>query len=101
RPGEEFPNNMLDGTFQSAALATAYFEHSTRTLSSIAGVLGKDHDRSRYLELANRMRAAWLAALLHEGGLRIGRDKQDDYVRALAFDLLDGDERTRAADRLV
>jgi len=101
RPGEEFPNNMLDGTFQSAALATAYFERSSRTLSAVAAVLGKPADQTRYLELANRIRAAWRAAFLHDGGARIGRDKQDDYVRALAFGLLDGAEKHRAADRLA
>ena len=98
RPGEGFA--LLDGTLHGAALATAYFERSSRTLSAVARILGRDHDRIRYLELADRVRAAWRAAFVHDGGGRIGEDKQDDYVRALAFGLLTEDERTRAADRL-
>lgn len=99
RPGEGFA--MLDGTLHGAALATAYFERSSRTLSGVAHVLGRDHDRVRYLELADRVRAAWRAAFVSEGGRRIGEDKQDDYVRALTFGLLSADEKPRAADRLA
>ena len=99
RPGEGF--DMLDGTLHGAALATAYFERSSRTLSAVAQVLGRDHDRIRYLELAERVRAAWRAAFVSDGGRRIGEDKQDDYVRALTFGLLAEEEKPRATDRLA
>jgi len=92
---------MLDGTLRGAALATAYFERSSRTLSAVAHVLGRDYDRIRYLELADRVRAAWRAAFVSDGGAHIAEDKQDDYVRALAFGLLSEDETPRAVDRLV
>ena len=99
RPGEGFA--MLDGTLHGAALATAYFERSSRTLSAVADVLGRDHDRVRYLELAERVRTAWRAAFVSDGGRRIGEDKQDDYVRALTFGLLSEDEKPRATKRLA
>ena len=101
RPGESFPSNFLDGTLHGAALATAYFERSTRTLADAAGVLGRRDDAARYRSLADTVREAWRAAFLRDGGRRIGRDLQDDYVRALAFGLLDADEKTHAANRLA
>lgn len=81
-------------------MATAYFEHSSRILSEIAGVLGYEDDRVRYRELADNVRRAWRSAFLAADG-RIGTDRQDDYVRAIAFGLLDDDEKPAAADRLV
>ena len=99
RPGESFPGNFLDGTLHGAALATAYFEHSARTLADAADVLGRGTDAGHYRQLADSGRAAWRAAFLRGG--RIGRDLQDDYVRALAFGLLDSSERPAAVARLV
>ena len=101
RPGETFPVNLLDGVLHGASLATAYFEHSSRTLAQVAAVLGRDGDARRYTLLADRVRAAWNAAFVSDGGARIDRDLQDDYVRGIAFGLLDDAERERAASRLV
>jgi alpha-L-rhamnosidase len=47
------------------------------------------------------VREAWRAAFVRDGGSRIGDDKQDDYVRALAFELLLPEQRAAAVDRLV
>ena len=100
RPGEQFPRNALEGTWHGAVVATAYFAASAATLSRAAAVLGHAEDARRYTALADNVRRAWQAAFLRPDG-RIGTDRQDDYVRALAFDLLPAGDRAAAAVRLV
>ncbi|WP_087485795.1 family 78 glycoside hydrolase catalytic domain [Brachybacterium massiliense] len=100
RPGEG--NTWLRSKLMApAAVATAYFAHSSRLLSQIAGVLGRSEDEARYGRLSTQVEHAWHAAFVRQGGARIGEDKQDDYVRALAFDLLREHERPAAIARLV
>ncbi|MDQ0613990.1 alpha-L-rhamnosidase [Microbacterium sp. W4I4] len=101
RPGEHVPWSFFDGVLHGAGLATAYFEHSARLLSNAAEVLGHSGDAARYRALANSVRQAWRAAFVRDEGRRIGRDLQDDYVRAIAFDLLSADERQNASTRLI
>lgn len=100
RPGEGPIASSIDAGRRGAVVATAYFEHSTRILAEIAGVLGKDDDRERYLDLADNIRRAWRSTFLAADG-RIGTDRQDDYVRAIAFGLLDDGEKAAAAQRLI
>lgn len=85
----------------SSVVATAYYAHSTQKLSDIAALLGRVSDAEHYGELARQTRAAWRAAFVRDGGRRIGEDKQDDYVRAIAFDLIDERQRPAALARLV
>ncbi|WP_193596607.1 alpha-L-rhamnosidase [Microbacterium sp. YJN-G] len=99
RPGENAISSSMDARRNGAVVATAYLEHSARTLSDIAGVLGRDDDRIRYRALADAVRHAWRAAFLRADGT-IGADRQDDYVRALSFGLLDEGEQAPAARRL-
>jgi alpha-L-rhamnosidase len=102
RPGEtlasEMPGNLLG---KRAAVATAYLAASSAVLARIAETLGESADAARYEGLAVDTAAAWRAAFVREGGSRIGADKQDDYVRALAFNLIDPADRGRAAARLA
>jgi len=101
RPGEtgaEVVGNVLR---PPAVVATAYFAYSARLLSRMARILGRDDDAAKYEALADDVRAAWQRAFVDDGGRRIGEDKQDDYVRALAFDLLPPEQRQPAADRLA
>ena len=44
---------------------------------------------------------AWQVAFVQNDGRLIGEDKQDDYVRALAFNLIRSDQRQAALNRLV
>jgi alpha-L-rhamnosidase len=101
RPGEHVPWSFFDGLLHGAGLATAYFEHSSRLLSKAAEILGRSADAARYRRLADSVRQAWRTAFVKADGRRIGRDLQDDYVRAIAFDLLTVDERQNASARLV
>lgn len=101
RPGESFQGSIGDSLFRSRAIiATAYLAHSARRLSVIAGLLGREGDARRYGALADEVRAAWRTAFLHADG-SVGRNRQEDYVRAIAFDLLDPEEKPAAVDRLV
>ncbi|MFD5026016.1 family 78 glycoside hydrolase catalytic domain [Streptomyces sp. NPDC058373] len=100
RPGEgsTWAKSFL---FPPAVVATAYFAHSAALLARIARVLGREADAGHYEDLHRRATEAWRAAFVRKRGARIGEDKQDDYVRALAFGLLPGHQRQAAADRLV
>jgi alpha-L-rhamnosidase len=102
RPGESMPLTYVKHCLHApAVVATAYLANSSRLLAGIAETLGRDEDAARYGELAARATEGWRAAFVRRGGSRIGNDRQDDYVRALAFDLLPEDQRPAALARLV
>lgn len=101
RPGEAFPQSIADSMLRSrSVVATAYLEHSARTLAQICDVLNRADDAARYRRLAQRVRVAWRLRFLRDDG-RLGTDRQEDYVRALAFGLVDDGERAAATLRLV
>lgn len=102
RPGDSLVGEIVNAALRkgTSVVATAYMEHSARTLSTIADLLGRRDDAAHYEHLADRTRAAWRATFLSKQGV-IGTDRQDDYVRALSFDLLEPDERPAAVSRLV
>ncbi|MNQ89888.1 Bacterial alpha-L-rhamnosidase [compost metagenome] len=81
-------------------MSTGYLANSSRLLSKIATLLGKDEDAEKYHSLWQSTRAAWRAAFIRSDGC-IGKNRQDDYVRALAFELLEPDEISGAVTRLV
>ena len=103
RPGESGLRSQLHSLVRPPAqVATAYFAHSAGLLAQMASVLDNAADAAQYGELSRQVRAAWHEAFVSRGGARIGDDRQDDYVRALAFDLLpDARERAQAVGRLV
>ncbi|NQX12579.1 family 78 glycoside hydrolase catalytic domain [Microbacteriaceae bacterium VKM Ac-2855] len=102
RPGEtaasQMAGNLLTGRPE---VATAYFANSARLLSGIADILGHDDDREHFADVADSAKEAYNLAFVRRRGTRIGADRQDDYVRALAFDLLPQTARAAATDRLV
>ena len=79
-------------------VATAYFAHSGQMMSEIANILGKTEDAVHYKKTSEMAKKAWRFIATKDG--RIQSDRQADYVRALAFHLLDGDEAKQAADDL-
>lgn len=102
RPGETGLRTQLHNLLRvPAVVATAYLARSARLLAQTAEVLAEHQDQRRYDALAADVQRAWHAAFVTHAGSRIGEDRQDDYVRALAFDLLPEPERPRAAARLV
>ncbi|WP_045746885.1 alpha-L-rhamnosidase [Actinoplanes rectilineatus] len=101
RPQENVAKSALRNVLRPpAAIATAYFAHSARLLARTAEILDRREDAERFEQLSTRVRAAWRAAFVQPDG-RIGYGRQDDYVRALAFDLLLPEQRRTAIDRLA
>jgi alpha-L-rhamnosidase len=102
RPGEDMVLTSIKHRLKApAVVATAYLANSAKLLSEIAGILGRTDDAGSYGRLADKVREAWCLAFVRDGGARIGDDRQDDYVRALAFDLLPEGQRGAAAGRLA
>jgi alpha-L-rhamnosidase len=83
-----------------AIVATAFFAHTSRTLASIADVLGYGDSIARYRELADAARDAWQREFVATDGT-VRSDRQADVVRALAFDLVSEDHRQTVAEQLV
>lgn len=102
RPGEGLALSAAKAFLRApAVVATAYFAHSAGLLAQMATIVGEREDATRYQQLAENVATAWRAAFVRAGGSRIGEDKQDDYVRGLAFDLLLPEQRPAAVARLV
>ena len=76
-------------------VATAYFAYSGRLLAEIARVLGKEADAQSYGRTAEYARKAFREIATEDGKIR--SDRQAEYVRAIALDLLNEDEKRQAA----
>jgi alpha-L-rhamnosidase len=100
RPGESAGRAVRNMFRPPAAVATAYFARSADLLARSAAVLGRRDDADRYERLSASVREAWRTAFVRPDG-RLGDDRQDDYVRALAFDLLLPEQRPAAVARLA
>ncbi|CZT09432.1 uncharacterized protein RAG0_14205 [Rhynchosporium agropyri] len=101
RAGSGIPTIIKDLLFPSAAVSTAYLAHSARLLSDIANILGQKEDAQHYLAVSKRTCEAWRTAFVRRHGARIAGDYQDDYVRALSFDLIEPEQKQAAVERLV
>jgi len=84
--------------FGQPEVATAYFSHSAEILSHVAALIGKEADAKEYRAVAEKAKEAyaWLWRETIEGKSR----RQCEYVRPLAFGLLDGKDREQAAREL-
>ena len=80
-------------------VATAYFFRSASLLGRIAEILGHYEDAKKYEDLAENIKAAYRNLFVKDG--RIHSDRQCEYVRPLAFGLLEKDEERQAADDLA
>ena len=79
-------------------VATAYFYRSAGLLSRIARILGKRDDEKEFAAMAENAKKAYRYTCTENG--TIHSDRQCSYVRAIAFGLLDGEEKMAAADTL-
>ncbi len=84
--------------FGSPEVATAYYFRSASLLARIARILGKPEDALRFASIAENARKAYRHACLKKGEIR--SERQCEYVRPLAFGLLEGEEVQAAADAL-
>ena len=76
-------------------VATAYFAYSGKLMAEIALVLGKDEDAKHYIETAEKAKQAFRFIATTDG--KIESDRQAEYIRAIAFDLLSEEEKKQAA----
>ncbi|MET0908748.1 MAG: glycoside hydrolase family 78 protein [Ilumatobacteraceae bacterium] len=95
------PRDPGAGRTDAVLIATAYHAHTARLLARTAGVLGREPDRARYDELADRITDGFNAEFVTPTG-RMASDAQTAYAVALRFDLLATEaQRRRAAARLA
>jgi alpha-L-rhamnosidase len=78
----------------------AYFANSTKLMARAARALGNKEDMAKYDKLYGQIKAAFQQAYVTDAG-RIKGDTQSAYVLALRYGLVDGQQKKRAADRLV
>ena len=88
--------NGLEG---APEVATAYYYHSADLMGRIAIILEKNEDAEKYRRIAGMARKAYRYHCVKNG--RITSDRQCEYVRPIAFGLLDAEEAQAAADRLA
>jgi alpha-L-rhamnosidase len=82
-PDSDYPGAYTDKDL----IATAYFAYSSKLLSQIAGILGKDDDARMYQTLFENIRAAFNKEYVTSTG-RLVSNTQTAYSLVLAFDLL-------------
>lgn len=81
-------------------VATAYFARSAELLGKAAALLGREHDETHYLALANEVRQAFAREYVRPNGEMLS-DAQTAYALAIEFSLLsDATQRRYAAERL-
>ncbi len=88
--------NMM---FGAPEVATAYYYRSADLVAQIAEILGKPEDAKRYAQIAEGARNAYRYTCTRNGS--IASKRQAEYVRPIAFGLLDHDESKLSADQLA
>ena len=88
--------NMM---FGAPEVATAYYFRSASLVAKIAGILGKQEDARKYSQIAEGARNAYRYTCTKNGV--ISSKRQAEYVRPIAFGLLEEAESQAAADRLA
>lgn len=88
--------NMM---FGAPEVATAYYHKSASLVARIAEILGKSEDARKYAEIAEGARNAYRYTCTKNGVITSKR--QAEYVRPIAFGLLDEAESQAAADQLA
>ncbi len=80
-------------------VATAYFAYSGKLLAEIAEIIGNKEDAKQYRSIADQAKKAYRFVALGEDG-RIHTDRQAKLVRAIAFGLLEENEKKKAVEDL-
>ena len=84
--------------FGAPEVATAYYFRSASLMTQIAEILDKPEDAKKYAEIAENAKKAYRYTCTKNGKIR--SERQCEYVRPIAFGLLDGEEIQAAADEL-
>ena len=95
-PGANVMETMKQASLHGQPeVATAYYAHSALLLGKIAEILGEEKDAAHYTNLGYQVRKAYRNLVLKEG--HIVSERQCEYVRPIAFHLLNTPEETQAA----
>lgn len=87
-------------TIPQDVFATAFWAYSTRLVSKMAAVLGKDDEMAYYSELADNIKAAFIKAYVSDDG-HIQDNVQSCYALALGFGLLNEKYEALAVKHLL
>lgn len=79
-------------------VCTAFLCYSSRLVSEVAKALGKDDDAKKYADISEKARKGFWYSSTKKG--IINSDRQCEYVRPIAFKLLDEKETEQAAASL-
>jgi alpha-L-rhamnosidase len=94
------PDNPADGKTDRHLVASAFLCKTTREMAAAAVVLGQEEDAAHFSRLSERVRAAFRHAYVAPSG-RIVNESATAYALAICFDILGGEQRTRAGDQLA
>ncbi|SEC55834.1 alpha-L-rhamnosidase [Paramicrobacterium humi] len=81
-------------------VASAFLCKTTREMSATAELLGHKQDARAFLDLANRVRAAFRREYVTESG-RLVSESATAYALAITFEILDADQLQKAGDQLA
>lgn len=81
-------------------IAQCFYAHSVSIVQKTARILGRSEDEKKYSDLLNRVKMAFVREYMTSSG-RLVSGTQTAYVLALNFDMLPGNLRQAAADRLA
>jgi alpha-L-rhamnosidase len=91
-PGHSMFRDIVKNVIKSdSEVATAYYAYSSRLVSEIAGILGREEDARKYRELSENIRKSYRYNFT-DGGV-VKSKRQCKYVRPVALDLLAESEK--------
>ena len=94
------PDRPFESRAHSGVVATACAYRTARIVAESAALTGREDDAARFRALAGRLRSAFNEHYVLADGT-ITSDAPTVYALAVAFDLLDEADRSRAGDRLA
>lgn len=94
------PENAAAGKTDKHLVASAYLCKTTRELAATAGLLGEEDDAAHFSALAERVRAAFRHQYVTPAG-RVTNESSTAYALAIVFEILQGEQRRKAGDRLA
>jgi len=93
-------DNPAGGKTDRHLVASAYLCKTTREMANTARLLGHEQDAAEFDALAERVRAAFRREYVTEKG-RVAGETVTGYALAIAFGILDDDQRAHAGDLLA
>ena len=81
--------------------ATASLAHTSGLLSKISDLLGKENEKSYYEKISKATSEAYRSKLMDEQCHLKGEEFQTGYVLPISFDMLEGDDKKKAAKALA